>query len=554
MAFQLSPGVLVTEKDLTTVVPAVATTGGGIAGYFKWGPCDVIRTIDSENTLRKTFGLPDNDTAETWFTAASFLAYGNNLQVVRTVGTGALNSGSTAGVLISNEDDYAFNHINGLGTNGMWAAKCPGTLGDTIKVSFADSSDYSTWSYKDEFDYAPDTTATTTAAGGSNDEMHIIVIDELGKFTGTAGSILEKFAGVSKASNATGRTGETNYYKQVVNSQSLYIWWCDHPAGDTTWGQDSTTTFTSGHVSSESTDTLTGGADAAPTDGNIQTGYGLFENDELVDVSLILAAGHSTTVGKYIQDNIATVRKDCLVFLSPQKASVVNNVGTEAASIVTDRNIYSTTSYSVMDSGWKLMYDRYNDSYRYVPCNGDTAGVCVITDNAADPWFSPAGYNRGQLKNVVKMAYTPNKTDRDTIYKAGVNPIVGFPGEGTVLFGDKTMLSKPSAFDRINVRRLFIVLEKAIATAAKFQLFEFNDAFTRAQFSSLVEPFLRDVQGRRGLYDFKVVCNESNNTPEVIDGNRFVADIYLKPAKSINFIQLNFIATRTGVSFEEVGA
>jgi hypothetical protein len=554
MAFQLSPGVLVTEKDLTTVVPAVATTGGGIAGYFKWGPCDVIRTIDSENTLRKTFGLPDNDTAETWFTAASFLAYGNNLQVVRTVGTGALNSGSTAGVLISNEDDYAFNHISGLGTNGMWAAKCPGTLGDTIKVSFADSSDYAAWSYKDEFDYAPDTSASTAAAGGTNDEMHIIVIDELGKFTGTAGSILEKFAGVSKASNATGSTGETNYYKQVINSQSLYIWWTDHPAAETTWGLDSTTTFTSLHVAAESLDTLTGGADAAPTDGNIQTGYGLFENDELVDVSLLLAAGHSTTVGKYIQDNIATVRKDCLVFLSPQKASVVNNVGTEAASIVTDRNLYSTTSYSVMDSGWKLMYDRYNDSYRYIPCNGDTAGVCVITDNAADPWFSPAGYNRGQLKNVVKMAYTPNKTDRDTIYKAGVNPIVGFPGEGTVLFGDKTMLSKPSAFDRINVRRLFIVLEKAIATAAKFQLFEFNDAFTRAQFSSLVEPFLRDVQGRRGLYDFKVVCNESNNTPEVIDGNRFVADIYLKPAKSINFIQLNFIATRTGVSFEEVGA
>jgi len=554
MAFQLSPGVLVTEKDLTTVVPAVATTGGGIAGYFKWGPCDVIRTIDSENTLRKTFGLPDNDTAETWFTAASFLAYGNNLQVVRTVGAGALNSGSTAGVLISNEDDYAFNHINGLGTNGMWAAKCPGTLGDTIKVSFADSSDYTAWTYKDEFDYAPDSTASTTAAGGSNDEMHIIVIDELGKFTGTAGSILEKFAGVSKASNATGSTGESNYYKQVINSQSLYIWWTDHPAAETTWGLDSTTTFTSLHTSAESVDTLTGGADAAPTDGNIQTGYGLFANDELVDVSLLLAAGHSTTVGKYIQDNIATVRKDCLVFLSPQKASVVNNAGLEAASIVTDRNVYSTTSYSVMDSGWKLMYDRYNDLYRYIPCNGDTAGVCVITDNAADPWFSPAGYNRGQLKNVVKMAYTPNKTDRDTIYKAGVNPIVGFPGEGTVLFGDKTMLSKPSAFDRINVRRLFIVLEKAIATAAKFQLFEFNDAFTRAQFSSLVEPFLRDVQGRRGLYDFKVVCNESNNTPEVIDGNRFVADIYLKPAKSINLIQLNFIATRTGVSFEEVGA
>jgi phage tail sheath protein FI len=243
-----------------------------------------------------------------------------------------------------------------------------------------------------------------------------------------------------------------------------------------------------------------------------------------------------------------------MVFLSPTKANVVNNAGQEAADIVTTRNLYSTTSYSVMDSGWKYMYDRYNDVYRWIPCNGDVAGLCVQTDLTNDPWWSPAGFNRGHIKNAVKMAYSPRKTDRDTLYKAGVNPIAGFQGSGIVLFGDKTMLDKPSAFDRINVRRLFIVLEKAIATAAKFQLFEFNDAFTRAQFTALVEPFLRDVQARKGLYDFKVVCNENNNTPEVIDRQEFVADIFLKPAKSINFIQLNFIATRTGVNFEEVGA
>lgn len=554
MAFQLSPGVLVTERDLTSVVPAVASTAGGLAGYFKWGPVGEIRTIESENQLVSIFGLPDNDNAGTWFTAASFLAYGNNLQIVRNVGTAALNAGSTAGVLITNSDDYGFNHLGGAGTNGMWAARHPGTLGNSIKVSYADSSDFATWAYKGEFDYTPGTTTSTTAAGGTGDEMHIIVIDVDGGFSGTAGSILEKHAGVSKASNATNSVGETNYYKNVLNAVSKYIWWTDHPAAEATWGLVSSTTFTSAQTTGESTVTLTLGADAAPTDGDLQGGYALFANDEVVDVSLLLGADHSVAVGKYIQDNISTVRKDCITFLSPLKTSCVNNAGGEAASIVTDRQAYSTSSYSVMDSGWKLMYDRYGDMYRYVPCNGDTAGLCVVTDTVADPWFSPAGYNRGQIRNAIKLAYSPSKTDRDTIYKAGVNPIVGFPGSGIVLFGDKTMLEKPSAFDRINVRRLFIVLEKAIATAAKFQLFEFNDAFTRAQFTSLVEPFLRDVQGRRGLYDFKVVCNENNNTPEVIDGNRFVADIYLKPAKSINFIQLNFIATRTGVSFDEVGA
>jgi len=564
MAFQLSPGVLVTEKDLTTVVPAVATTSGGICGYFKWGPVGEIRTIDSENNLRKYFGVPDNDVADVWFTAASFLAYGNNLQVVRKVGSTALNAtASGAGVLVSNADDYAFNHAGGNNSVGMWAAKFPGTLGNSIKVSFADSATFSTWTYAGNFDYTPGTTASATAAGGSQDEMHVIVIDEDGAITGVAGTILEKFAGLSKAVDATNSVGETNYYKNVLNRESEWIHWMDHPAkkdaSASNWGSTMAgTTFQvlddTDIAPSVADASLQAGADAAPSDGDLQNGYELFANDEQVDVSLIMAAGHSITVGKWIQDNVSTVRKDCLTFVSPQRSSVVNNAGSEAADIVSDRNSYTTTSYSVMDSGWKVMYDRYNDIYRTVPCNGDTAGLCVITDTVADPWYSPAGYNRGQIKNAVKLAYSPKKTDRDTIYKAGVNPIVGFPGSGILLFGDRTMLDKPSAFDRINVRRLFIVLEKAIATAAKFQLFEFNDAFTRAQFTSLVEPFLRDVQGRKGLYDFKVVCNENNNTQEVIDRQEFVADIYLKPAKSINFIQLNFIATRTGVSFEEVGA
>jgi phage tail sheath protein FI len=228
-------------------------------------------------------------------------------------------------------------------------------------------------------------------------------------------------------------------------------------------------------------------------------------------------------------------------------------VGAEAVDIVVTRNTHGSSSYAVMDSGWKYQYDKYNDVFRWIPLNGDMAGLCARTDLTNDPWWSPGGLNRGRIKNVIKLAFSPNKTERDVLYINGVNPVVTFPGDGTVLFGDKTMQAKPSAFDRINVRRLFIVLEKAIAKAAKYQLFEFNDEFTRAMFRNMVEPFLRDVQGRRGITDFKVVCDATNNTGEVIDRNEFIADIYIKPARSINFITLNFIATKTGVSFSEVG-
>ena len=300
--------------------------------------------------------------------------------------------------------------------------------------------------------------------------------------------------------------------------------------------------------------TLGGGADGSSiTAGNVQAGYQMFSNDELYDVSLI-PMGPTTDVGVVnTVIGIAESRRDCVVFASPPYTSVVNATN-QSTNIISYRNQLTSSSFAVLDSGWKYQYDRYNDKYRYVPLNGDVAGLSARTDYIADPWFSPAGYNRGVIKNVVKLAYSPSKTDRDDLYKIGINPVVTFPGQGTLLFGDKTLLARPSAFDRINVRRLFIVLEKAISTASKFQLFEFNDPFTRAQFRNLVEPFLRDVQGRRGITDFRVVCDETNNTGDIVDRNEFVADIYIKPARAINFIQLNFVATRTGVSFEEVGA
>jgi hypothetical protein len=562
MAFQLSPGVLVTEQDLTSVVPAVATTAGGFAGAFAWGPVGVVTTIDSENALVNTFGKPDSNTFQSFFTAANFLSYGNNLQVIRVVNQAtarnAKSNAAATAVIIRNEDHYTVSYSSGEGTVGEWAAKYPGALGNSLKVSMADANAWSTWSYAANFDAAPSTSGYVSAKGGSHDELHIAVIDEDGLFTGTAGTVVEKFAFASKASDAKRSDGTSAYYRDVVNTQSEYIYWMDHTsnvtASGTAWGNSANASLFA-NLTSNVTVSLSGGVSAdTPTDGNITSALALFANDELYDISLLPLGAASATVANFAISSVAEVRKDVIVFVSPTLANVVNNAGSEATDVVTFRDSLTSSSYAVLDSGWKYQYDRYNDVYRWIPLNGDTAGLAVRTDFVADPWFSPAGFNRGQVKNVVKLAFSPSKTDRDTLYKKGVNPVVTFPGNGTVLFGDKTLLAKPSAFDRINVRRLFIVLEKAIATAAKFQLFEFNDPFTRAQFRNLVEPFLRDVQGRRGITDFKVVCDESNNTAQVIDTNNFVADIYIKPARAINFIQLNFIATRSGISFEEVGA
>lgn len=408
------------------------------------------------------------------------------------------------------------------------------------------------WEYKSSFSGAPNTSTWVAGLSGVDDEVHVVVIDVTGAFTGTPNTVLETYPYASVANDAKKDDGSTNYYKTLLNNASAYVWWMDHPTDGTNWGTPSAaTTFV--NLSKPQTFSLSGGvSDDTLTDANATAGYSMFENTEAVDVSLIPLGGASSVVQVYVINNITEVRKDCVAFLSPPLTDVVNNKGMEAKSIINDRGVLPSTSYGFYDTGWKYQYDRYNDVYRWIPCNGDSAGLCARTDFTNDAWWSPAGFNRGQIKNVIKMAYSPGQTDRDLLYPQGINPIVSFKGQGTILYGDKTMLSKPSSFDRINVRRLFIVLEKAIATASQYQLFEFNDPFTRAQFKSFVEPYLRDVQGRRGISDFLVVCDDTNNTPTVIDGNRFRASIYIKPARSINFIELQFISTPTGAQFSEV--
>jgi phage tail sheath protein FI len=564
MAFQLSPGVNVSEVDLTTVIPSGATSIGAFAGPFAWGPVGEIITISNEAKLVERFGKPDSNNYEYWFSAANFLAYSNNLKVVRSFGAATKNAvANGTSVLIKNDDDWLDNYSSGATTYGEFAARYAGAIGNSLKVSMADANTFSGWAYSAQFAGTPGTSTYTSNQGGANDEIHIIVIDEEGKFTGTTNTVLEKFAFVSKASDAKDDSGNTNYYKNVLTNKSKYIRWMSHPTANvgatysnvsSTWGNTASgTSFT--RLAAAPTISF-GGGTAAGADGTIVaanniTGYNLYSSSESTDISLIITGPGANTISTTLI-SLAETRKDCIVFFSPAKSDVVDNAGSEAAACVTQAASIGSSSYAFMDCGWKYQYDKYNDVYRWVPLNGDIAGLCAKTDIEKDPWFSPGGLNRGQIRNVVKLAWNPTKTERDTLYVKGVNPVVTFQGEGTVLFGDKTLLSKPSAFDRINVRRLFIVLEKSIARAARFSMFEFNDQFTRAQFIALVEPYLRDVQGRRGITDYRVVCDDTNNTGEVIDRNEFVGDIYIKPARSINFIQLNFVAVRTGVAFEEV--
>ena len=433
------------------------------------------------------------------------------------------------------------------------------------------------WRFSDLFDTAPGTSEFASARGVGDDEIHIVVYDSSGRQTGfdndVAGerlnSVLETFAFVSKHPEATTPQGNSNYYPDVIYRDSKFVYWGDHPtaaidaSGD--WGQPLSSDLSvqgskffnklSTGVENVDRSTLANGTDDyAVTDGEQLTSYARFDDGEAVDVNLIMAAKATSTLAT----NLVTIvekRKDALVFISPERSDVVGvaDSNTQTTNVKNFFDLLPSTSFAVFDSGYKYQYDRFNDVYRYVPLNGDIAGVTAFTESVADAFFSPAGFTRGQIRGAVKLAYEPNKDQRDTLYKARINPVNSFPGQGTVLFGDKTALAKPSAFDRINVRRLFIILEKAIATAAKFQLFEFNDEFTRAQFKNLVEPFLREIQGRRGITDFKVVADESNNTGEVIDRNEFVADIFVKPTRSINFITLNFVAVRTGVAFTEIG-
>ena len=567
MAFQISPGVNVSEVDLTTVVPSVLTTAGAFAGSFSWGPANKRIQVDSEITLASTFRQPDSNTATSFFTAASFLAYGNNLQVVRAINSGSKNARantSASAIQIANEDVFESSYLTGQGAapQGPVLARYPGALGNSLVISLIDGGgNFATWNVNgvgvsSYFTGAPGTSDQAAAAAATNDELHMIVLDGTGGITGVRNTVLEVFPYLSKASDAVDSLGNSNYFKNVIYNKSKYIYMVDSLSADTTfatWGSPLAggTAFVTQPVSIDWQ--LSAGTDAALADGDLQTAYDLFTNADEVDVSLILTGGASSTVQQYVIDNVANSRKDCIAFVSPPSASVVNNVGSEVEDILSwNTSLARSSSYVVADSGWKYQFDKYNNVYRWIPLNGDIAGLCVYTDSVRDPWFSPAGFNRGNLKNVVKLAWNPNKTQRDSLYAKGINPVGTFPGNGTVLYGDKTLQAKPSAFDRINVRRLFIVLEKSIAQAAKYSMFEFNDEFTRAQFVALVTPFLRDVQGRRGIYDFRVVCDTTNNTSQVIDSNQFVGDIYIKPARSINFIQLNFVAVRTGVDFTEV--
>ena len=566
MAFQLSPGVSISEVDLTTIVPSVSTTAGAYAGYFRWGPVNKITLISDEIILAQRFGTPDSNSAVSFFTAANFLSYGNNLNVVRTVGQSANNAAvaSTINLQIKNPDSFQYTFLNQNNNNvyGPVIARYPGAMGNSLQVSIADSNNYSGWAYSGYFSSAPSTSVFASTAGGANDEIHMIVIDAGGAFTGTKGTVLETFPFMSKASDAA-LNGKSNFWKQVIFDQSRYVYAMDPPnysTTNTTWNR-SALNNTFANLPTPYTVQFVIGNDDLGTTANTVAGFAEFQNKETVNVDLVLTGDGNVTVQQYVIDNITGVdinpavgsRRDCVAFISPPITAVVNNPGGEMNLISTWLTSLSrSSSYAVADSGWKYQFDRYNNVYRWIPLNGDVGGLCVYTDSIRDPWFSPAGLNRGSIKNSIKLSWNPNKTYRDTLYSLGVNPVISVPGSGTVLFGDKTLQSKPSAFDRINVRRLFIALEKAIAKAAQYSMFEFNDEFTRAQFVSIINPFLRDIQGRRGITDFKVVCDTTNNTSQVIDSNQFVGDIYVKPARSINFIQLNFVAVATGVNFATV--
>lgn len=581
MAFQISPGVNVSEVDLTTVVPAVSTTAGAFAGPFQWGPVGKRTLVSHETDLVNKFGQPDGNTATSFFSAANFLAYGNNLQVVRAANTSSNNAGAntTTAVSIKNTDIYDTTYIVDSNTQSF-VARYPGALGNSLRVSVWDSNTansnttgqtFTSWTYKSYFPAAPNTSSFVAASGGANDQIHLVVIDEDGLFSqGAKGTVLEVFPYLSKALNATNDDGSTSYYRTVLREQSKYVYALgpvDPANTSASWGQTANTQFSGCFMAGANTGSSVSlglGSNIALATADYLTAYGEFTNPDVVDISLIITgdAGATsntinantgiTTVQQYTIDSIASARKDCVTFLSPPQSGIVGGATPETAVTSWITTLARASTYAVADCGWKYQFDKYNNVYRWIPLNGDIAGLCVRTDQTRDPWFSPAGVSRGAIKNVVKLAWNPTEAQRDTIYSVGVNPVVSFPGQGTMLYGDKTLVTQPSAFNRINVRRLFIVLEKAIATASKFALFELNDEFTRAQFIAIVEPFLRDVKGRRGIYDYRVVCDTTNNTPEVIDANRFVGDIYIKPARSVNYIQLNFVAVRTGVSFNEI--
>ena len=579
-----SPAVTVKEIDLTGVVPNVQTSTGAFVGNFGWGPVGVATLVSDESGLVSTFSAPTDANTVDFHSAAYFLRYSNSMYVVReqdSDGVNAVANHSSLGTLttqvVNNLD--AFEGLSIDSSDGAFIAKYPGSLGNSIKISIVGSdsdaggaTNFDAWAYKSSFDGAPGTSSFVSGLGGKNDEIHVIVIDEDGLITGTPDTVLETFPFLSVASNAKASDGTSNYFKDVLKLQSQWVYaGVGHRvSGDsdslsdfigTNWGQPSTTSgedFKSDvkYSAAESTWSFKGGVTSSSlgTD-DVLRGFDKFEDTDAIEVDFLIAPESltDTTATTVVNDLVAiagTTRKDCIAVASPSRAAVVTT-GTNAA-VLACNNTYTKSSYLVQDNNYLKVFDKYNDKYIKIPAASSTAGLMAATDLVAAPWFSPAGARRGRYVGITDIIVSPSKAERDALYKVGINPIANIPGEGIMLFGDKTNESRPSAFDRINVRRLFLGVERAIALAARNVMFEFNDEFTRAEFTNIVEPFLREIQGRRGITDFRVVCDETNNTPAVVDRNEFIASIFIKPARSINFVTLNFVAVRTGVEFEEV--
>jgi len=590
-----SPAVNFREVDLTGRVPNSPTSIGVFAGNFNWGPVGKPVMVGNESSLVRNFSTPTNTNAVDFHSAAYFLKYTDALYVIREVdgdsadATAAVNAyalaDATDAPLVKTEEDFEAQEAlldnfsgdsDGNAVRGhSLIARYPGAIGNSLEVQFcpgdSDGTVFTNWDYEDYFDGAPGTSSYASSRDGKWDEMHVIVIDKDGEISGTPGTILEKFPFLSTASDAKKADGSTNYVKDVINSQSDYIHFASFGSSlafdSDEWGtatnlgtattKGTEKVFTDG-LSVKTFDFASGANSGSLGTDDYLRAFDEIEDQETIDVDILIAPQLSSAVAQstVVNDLVTTaqsLRRDCIVVTSPNRTSVVNNTASQIVSDIVDcADRFTTSSYLAIDGNYLKVYDRYNDKYIWIPAASSTAGLMAATDRVAAPWFSPAGTRRGQYLGIQDIAFNPTKAQRDTLYKSSINPIVNLVGEGTMLYGDKTNLRRPSAFDRINVRRLFLKIEKDIVAYARTVLFELNDEFTRAEFVGVVEPYLRDVQARRGVYDYLVVCDETNNTPEIIDNNEFVASIFVKPARSINFITLNFVAVRTGVSFEEV--
>ena len=580
MAVSESPAITVKEIDLTGVVPNVASTTGAFVGNFNWGPVDSPILVSDEAGLVSIFGSPSKDNSIDFHSAAYFLRYANSLYVVREATEGsnesinAFDSKAAGGVRVKNLESFDYQEAALDSDNHTFIAKYPGTLGNSLSVQWlgavdsADDPAFTGWAYEDNFDGAPLTSTYASDRGATNDEVHVVVIDQDGAFTGTKGTVLETFPFCSIASDAKSADGTSNYVLDVINNRSRYVWLAgfgitnDADSDWAGWDANAGTNVTDGKdyqltTPAVKTLSLSGAANSAAFDeGEYATGFDKFEDKDQIQVDFLIAPGMSSRTQQttVVNDLVAIAqgqRKDCVVVASPARSDILSST-TPNSDVITTAKTFTYSSYLFVDNNYLKVYDKYNDQYIYIPAASSTAGLMAASDNNTAAWYSPAGQRRGVYLGVTRLAYTPNKTERDLLYRNSISPIANIPGQGILLYGDKTHMARPSAFDRINVRRLFLVLERAIAIAARNVMFEFNDEFTRAEFVNVVEPFLREVQGRRGITDFRVVADETNNTPAVIDRNEFVCSIFIKPARSINFVTLNFVAVRTGVDFEEV--